>query len=163
MVYLRTIKAHTRQVCQVLQKLKKATLYIKLSKCIFDAEKIDFFGFKVGQFGIGMIPSKVNTIATWPVLLTHCEVQVFISFANFYGHFINEFSKASARLTELLQRGTKIKFKGIPFEMTPAALELFKELKCMFICAPMLVYYNPTRCIMLECNASRFAVGAILS
>ena len=101
-VYSQTIEAHTGQVRQVLQKLREAKLYVKLSKCIFDAEEIDFLGFKVGQFGIGMVPSKVDTIATWPVPLTHCEVQVFIGFANFYWRFINRFSKVSAGLTKLL-------------------------------------------------------------
>ena len=127
-VYLQTIEAHTGQVCQVLPKLRKANLYVKLSKCIFDAEEIDFFGFKVGQFGIHMVPSKVDTIATWPVFLMHREVQVFIGFANFYRRFINGFSKVSAGLTELLQKDTKRKFKGVPFEMKPAALELLKNL-----------------------------------
>ena len=106
-VYLQTIEAHTGQVCQVLQKLRETKLYVKLSKCIFGAEEIDFLGFKVGQFGIGMVPSKVDTIATWPILLTHCEVQVFIGFANFYWRFINGFSKVSAKLTELLQKAPK--------------------------------------------------------
>ena len=86
----------------MLQKLKETRFYIKLSKCIFNAEEINFFGFKVGQFGIGMVPSKIDTIATWPVFLTHYEIQVFIGFANFYWRFINRFSKMSAGLTELL-------------------------------------------------------------
>ena len=63
-VYLLTIEAHTEHVRLVLQKLQEYNLYMKISKCIFDAEKIDFFGFKVGQYGISMNPSKVNTIAT---------------------------------------------------------------------------------------------------
>ena len=47
--------------------------------------------------------------------------------------------------------------------MTEEALALFYELKRLFACAFMLVHYDPTRWIMLECNASRFAIGAILS
>lgn len=44
-----------------------------------------------------------------------------------------------------------------------AALKMFKKLKRLRTCASILVYYNPTRRIMLECNISRFAVEAILS
>ena len=44
-VYSQTKKEHTGHVRQVLQKLKEANLYVKLSRCIFDAEQIDFLGY----------------------------------------------------------------------------------------------------------------------
>ena len=73
-VYLLIIKSYTEQVQLVLQKLRKYSLYIKILKCIFDAEKIDFLSFKVGQYRISMNLSKVNTIATWLVLKLFWEI-----------------------------------------------------------------------------------------
>ena len=147
----------------MLQKLQEYNLYVKISKCIFDAKKVNFLGFKVGQYRTSMNPSKVNTIATWPVPELFWEIQIFLGFANFYRRFIHSFSKVSNGLTEMLQRGLKEKFKGVKFDMTQAALRLFDELKQRFASAPMLIHYNPLRQIMLECNVSRFAIGAILS
>ena len=162
-VYLLTIEAHTEHVRLVLQKLREYNLYVKISKCIFDAEEIDFLGFKVGQYGISMNLSKVDTIATWPVPELFREIQVFFGFANFYQRFIRSFSEVSNGLTEMLHGGSNGKFKGVKFDMTQAALRSFDKLKQRFASAPMLIHYNPSRQIMLECDASRFAIGAILS
>ena len=63
----------------------------------------------------------------------------------------------------MLKRGAKGKFKGAKFVMTKEALESFNELKRLFAGALMPTHYDPSRRIMLECNASRFAIGAVLS
>ena len=63
----------------------------------------------------------------------------------------------------MLQGGSKRKFKGIKFDMTQAVLRLFDKLKQRFASALMLIHYNPSRQIMLECDVSGFAIGAILS
>ena len=47
--------------------------------------------------------------------------------------------------------------------MIKKSLNSFKELKRLFACAPMLVYYKPSRQIIFEWDASRFAIKAILS
>ena len=88
---------------------------------------------------------------------------MFFGFANFYCCFILRFSKVVSDLSNLLTENTKGKFKRVNFVMTQEALNSFNELKQLFSRALMLVHYNPTRRIMLECDASKFAIGAILS
>ena len=91
------------------------------------------------------------------------DIQVFLEFANFYCQFIEAFSKVATGLLDMLKNGTKKKFKGIKFILIGKALESFNELKHLFACALILVYYNPMHCIMLECNAFGFAISTILS
>ena len=88
---------------------------------------------------------------------------MFLGFANFYRQFIEAFSKVAAGLSDMLKGGTKGKFRGMKFVFTGEALESFNELKHFFACAPMLVHYNLMRHIMLECDASGFAILVILS
>ena len=90
------------------------------------------------------------------------DIQVFFGFANFYCQFIEAFSKVAASLLDMLKNGTKGKFRGIKFILIGKALKSFNELKRLFACAFMLVYYDSICHIMLECNASRFAILAIL-
>ena len=61
-VYSDIIEEHMQHVWLVLQKLRKFNLFVKLSKCIFDALEIKFVGFIVGQEGILMDPSCIKTI-----------------------------------------------------------------------------------------------------
>ena len=117
----------------------------------------------MGQFGISMIFSKVDSIATWPVSTTHREVQVFLRFANFYCHFILDFNEVASGVNDLLSGDTKRKFKSVKFVMIKEALDSFNELKQLFIHISMLVHYDLTRRIMLKCDASGFAISAILS
>ena len=117
----------------------------------------------MGQFGVSIDPAKLDTIATWPVPESFRDIQVFLDFANFYRQFIEAFSKVTAGLLDILKGSTKRKFRGMKFVLTGEALKLFNELKHFFACAPLLVYYDPMHRIMLECNASEFAILAILS
>ena len=128
-IYSQTVEEHTSHVYLVLQKLQKVNLYVKLSKCTFDTEKINFLGFKVGQFGFAIVLSKVDTIATWPLLKTHCEVQMFLRFANFYCRFIQRFNKVAFCFSSLLKGGTNEKFKNVKFVITKESLESFDKLK----------------------------------
>ena len=107
--------------------------------------------------------AKLDTIAIWPVPESFQDIQVFLGFANFYRQFIETFSKVTAGFLDMLKSGTKGKFRGMKFVFIGEALKTFNELKCFFACALILVYYNLMRRIMLECNASRFAILAILS
>ena len=67
MVYFKRKEDYKGHICLVLQKLRQYNLYVKFSKCVYDAEEIKFLGFIVGQFGISMDLAKLNIIATWPV------------------------------------------------------------------------------------------------
>ena len=50
--------------------------------------------------------SRVATVKDWPTPATFREVQVFLSFANFYRRFIKQYSKIVAPLTTL-SKGVK--------------------------------------------------------
>ena len=61
-VYSKRKKDYTGRIRLVLQKPKQYNLYVKLSKCVFNAEEIKFLGFIVDQFGVSMDPAKLDTI-----------------------------------------------------------------------------------------------------
>ena len=63
----------------------------------------------------------------------------------------------------MLKGGEKGKFKGKIFVFTKEAKEVFEELKRLFITAPILVHYDSARRIIVESNASSFAISAIIS
>ena len=66
-IYFEKEKDHTGHICLVFQKLGQYTLYVKLSKCVFDTKEIKFLGFIVDQFDVSMDFMKLDTIATWLV------------------------------------------------------------------------------------------------
>jgi hypothetical protein len=112
LIYSRTRAEHIEHVRKILQRLREAGLFAKLSKCEFCVHETKFLGIIIGKDGIRMDPDKIETIVNWrtPTCLT--EVQAFIGFSNFYRRFIRDFSKVTAPLVKLTK-------KGVHFELTP--------------------------------------------
>jgi len=65
MIYLITLEEHVQHVSQVLECLKKRDLRLKLEKCEFHREEVDFLGFVVGRHKIRMDLEKIKAIKEW--------------------------------------------------------------------------------------------------
>ena len=63
----------------------------------------------------------------------------------------------------MLKSGEKSKFKRKKFVLTKEAKETFEKLKQLFTIAPILVHYDPAWRIMIEFDASSFAILAVIS
>ena len=109
-----------------------------------------------------MEPSRVESITQWPEPTTFRELQVFLGFANFYRRFIFRYSKVVSPMTDLL-KGMQAGKKGGPFAFPAEAREAFEALKTTFTTAPILVHFDPTKRILVETDASGFAIGAVIS
>lgn len=78
-----------------------------------------------------MDQEKVSAVTTWSMPNTVKELQHFLRFANFYGHFIRNFSTITAPLTALLKKNLK------KLTWNPAAEKAFNCLKKTFTTAPV--------------------------
>ena len=50
--------------------------------------------------------TKVEAIMSWPTLKCMKDIQAFLGLANFYCHFIQEFSKIATPLSKLTHKET---------------------------------------------------------
>ncbi|GJZ08585.1 putative ribonuclease H-like domain-containing protein [Tanacetum coccineum] len=108
-------------------------------------------GHKVSSAGLEVDKAKINIIP-----LTNIKgVISFLGHTGFYQRFIKDFSKIARPLTKLLKKDT-------PFEFDDECHNAFKLLKEKLTCAPVIVSPNWNLPFELMCDASNFAVGAIL-
>jgi RNase H-like domain found in reverse transcriptase len=84
------------------------------------------------------------------------DVQSFLGFANFYHWFITSYSNIVHPLIHLTK-------KDETFSWSNDAQRAFESLKSTFISAPVLHHFDPELHIILETNASDYAITAILS
>ena len=97
----------------------------------------------------------------WPWSAFYKNVQIFLSFANFYHQFINHYFKIAASLTKLLKGSVKSK-KTELFEFPLTIKETFNELWKAFYSVFMLRHFNSVLSIWLETDAFSFAFIDIL-
>ncbi|SOV04978.1 uncharacterized protein UDID_17813 [Ustilago sp. UG-2017a] len=159
LIYSSTLKQHQEHVSAVLARLRQAGLYAKAEKCQFSTSQTKFLGFVVSDQGVAMDPSKTEVITNWPVPKSVHDVQVFLGFCNFYRKFIPQYSRTAYPLTQLLRKEAQ----SAPFAWHNDAQHAFEQLHSAFGTDTILHHFDPTRPIIVETDASDFAVAAVLS
>ena len=147
---------HEQHVRLVLERLRHHNLHAKPEKCQFHTDTTGYLGFIVSPKGVAMDPAKTKVIGDWPTPRNLKEVQSFLGFANFYRRFIDAYSRIVRPLTNLTQKDT-------PFQWSPPQEAAFQQLKSAFQSAPVLAHFDPDHQIIIETDASDFAIGTILS
>ena len=156
LIYSDDLNIHRQQVKDVLARLRKYNLHARPEKSGFHMDSIEYLGVMISPNGVAMDPEKVKVILEWPAPTTVKELQSFLGFANFYRRFIDNYSGITKALTSLLK-------KNNPYEWTDACENAFQILKRSFTEAPVLRHFDPEDMIVLESDASDYAIAGILS
>ncbi|GJR10782.1 reverse transcriptase domain-containing protein [Tanacetum coccineum] len=107
------------------------------------------------QMGIEVDRAKIDVIAKLPHPTTVKGVRSFLGHAGFYRRFIQNFSKIARPMTHLLEKET-------PFYFSKECIEAFNTLKKNLTEAPILIAPDWNEPFELMCDASDFALGAVL-
>ena len=112
----------------------------------------------------GVLPSKKNleSIAQCLPLDTYTKVKSFVGLVGHYRCFIKGFAKIAAPLYDLTRSNNKDK-KSEHVDLSPEALEAFDCLKAACLQAPILAFPDFDKPFLLEMDASRKGLGAVLS
>ena len=86
--------------------------------------------------GLTMASGKVKVIIKWPTPWKVKDVQSFLGFANFYRHFIFNYSDIVLPLNQLTQ-------KGVDWNWSSECEDAFQKLKYAFTNAPILAHWEP--------------------
>ena len=162
LIYSETPEEHIRHVKQVLERLRRASLFVSLKKCEFFTTEVEFLGFIVSTDGVSMDKRRVAAIQEWPKPKSYHDVQVFLGFVNFYRRFIHHYSQIAGPLTGLL-KGSENGRKAGQLEWSVEANQAFARLQAAFTSAPLLRHFDPNLPIRLETDASEFGLAGILT
>jgi len=156
LIYSNDITQHQKHVKEVLKRLRKAGLYAKAEKCEFHSDSVEYLGYVLSPSGLTMSNAKVKTIQEWPESKKVKNIQSFLGFANFYRHFIFNYSDMVIPLTRLTRKDT-------PWNFDENCRKAFNTLKQAFTSAPILTHWVPDAQLVVETNASDYALATILS
>ena len=140
---------------QVLQRCEETNLVLNWEKCHFMVQEGVVLGHKISSRGIEVDKAKVEVIEKLPPPTSVKGVRSFLGHAGFYRRFIKDFSKITKPLCNLL-------IKDAPFKITDECLIAFNRLKRELISAPIITAPDWNLPFELMCDASDYAIGAVL-
>nr|GFA26904.1 reverse transcriptase domain-containing protein [Tanacetum cinerariifolium] len=139
----------------MLKRCKDTKLALNWEKSHFMVKEGIVLGHKISKKGIEVDRVKIEVISKLPHPTTVKGIRSFLGHAGFYRRFIKDFSKISRPMTHLLE-------KNLPFIFSNECIQAFKTLKDKLTEAPILIAPNWDQPFELMCDASDFAVGAVL-
>lgn len=155
LIFSKTKEEHEQHVRQVLQRLREAKVYAKISKCEFFLPTVEFVGFQVANGELKMLDDKVKAILNWPAPTNLTELRSFIGLVQYYRRFIHHLAHISRPLTELLK-------KDRPYTWEADQQTAFDSLKTAVTTAPVLRTPDFSKPFIVSTDASDFAIGATL-
>ena len=106
--------------------------------------------------GLHTSPDKVKAIKEAPRPANQQQLRAFLGLVNYYGKFLPSLSVTTHPLNQLLQNNSK-------WRWSKACEAAFQTLKQQLSSKPVLAHYNSSLPLKLECDASPYGVGAVLS
>ncbi|CAM8951195.1 unnamed protein product [Rhodiola kirilowii] len=154
-IYGDTFDACLSNLSTVLARCVSMNLVLNYEKCHFMVTHGVVLGHVVSQEGMEVDKAKIDLIMTLPYPSTVRDIKSFLGHAEFHRQFIKDFSKKALPLSTLLQ-------KEVPFEFTKTCKEAFDELKKALTSTPIIQTPDWEKPFEIMCDASDFAVGAVL-
>ena len=121
-------KTSEHLVRAIVEKLKRAELKLKPSKCGFFKQELTYLGHVVSKNGIQSDSKKGETIQKWPVPTNVTEVHRFLGFTNYYQRFIKKYAQVAKPLYKLVS-GENAARKQNSIKWDPECQEAFDKLK----------------------------------
>ena len=88
LIYSPCFADHFLHLELAFQVLSAHHFVLKLTKCFFAQDQVEYLGHLVSYRGVEPLASKVAAIHNWPIPQTTRAVRSFLGLAEFYRHFI---------------------------------------------------------------------------
>ena len=152
----RTEAEHLQHLAEVLSRLEKAGIRLKKDKCAFMLKSVEYLGHIISAEGLHPTTEKIRAITAAPTPQDVTQLKSFLGLINYYSKFLPNLSHVLAPLYKLLQKTQK-------WTWGPAQATAFQKAKEELTSSRVLVHYNPDLPVVLDCDASPYGIGAVLS
>ncbi|GJZ92239.1 putative nucleotidyltransferase, ribonuclease H [Tanacetum coccineum] len=137
------------------KRCEETNLVLNWEKCHFMVKEGIILGHKVLGSGIEVDKAKIKAISKLPYPTNVKAIRSFLGHAGFYRRFIKDFSQIARPMTQLL-------VKDAPFNFPEECILAFDTLKHELTQAPIMIKPDWSLPFEIMCDASDYAVGAVL-
>lgn len=155
LIYNKTFTDNLEHLNTAFTVLLERHFFLKLTKCSFAQQQVEYLGHIVSQRGVELVPTKVEVIQVWPVPWTTRALHGFLGLSGFYCRFIKGYASIVAPLTRLLVKDQ--------FQWSPKAQLAFDKLKEAICTALVLSLSDLSQPFIVEMDAFDVDMGAVLN
>ena len=152
----RNDKEHLRNLEEVLKVLSNWGLRLKKQKCPFMTPEVVYLGYMVDKKGISPCNEKILPMLNAPEPKTVTQLKSYLGMLNYYHRHLPDMATVLEPLHILLRKNSK-------WIWGKEQVKAFKRSMDMLCSAALLRHYDPNKPLVLQCDASPYGVGAVLS
>ena len=156
-VYGRDFDEHLQRLREVFHRFRQAGLKLKPLKCFLLRPRVPYLGHVISAEGVSTDPAKIEAVQQWPVPSKVTDVRSFLGLASYYRRLIQNFAEIAAPLHRLTAKTTE------KFKWSPDCDLAFSVLKEKLVSAPVLAFPCFDQEFVVECDASDYGLGAVIS
>jgi len=153
----RFVWEHLEAVHRIIQRVKSYSATFSGKKAFIGVPQAEILGHICTYEGRVADPARVKAIQNWPIPTNVSEVRAFLGTCGVLRIFIKGYTLVARPLIQLTR-------KDEPFEIGPAQMESFEQLKSLVANSPALrpLDYKSERPVILAVDSCANGVGYIL-
>lgn len=152
LIFGRTKKEHDAILKKVLERAREKNVRFNKNKAQIAMTQVKYLGHIFSLNEIKPDPERLAAIQEMTRPTNKNDLQTFLGVVNFLSTFISNLSEKTAPLRELLK-------KNVIYQWTPLHDKVFDEIKKCILESNILVPFDPTKEIVIQCDASSGGLG----
>ena len=117
---------------------------------------VEYLGHHISSDGLHPTPDKIRAISEAPAPTNVPQLHAFLGMVNYYATFLSRFSSLLPSLYRLLHKNAR-------WSWGPEDDRAFQTAKSSLASSSVLTHYDPAKELFLNCDASPYGVGGVLS
>ena len=147
---------HDISIISLLETERANNININTNRFVFKPQDYKLFLGNLTPNGYNIDPKKIQTITEMSSPQHHQDLQSYLGLANYLSHFGPRLAELTAPLIPCSKRDTLYTWENSQQAAFAAAV------KTEIINAPILVYFNKSKPNIIQSDASRKGLGAVL-
>ena len=155
-IFVKTLEEHDEKFKKVAERLGLAGMRLQPDKCEFYKIEVAYLGHIITPEGVLPDPRKINAIVNFPTPKDQKTIRQLLGLTGYYRKFIAFYARETKPLSTLLRKDVVFYWK----QPQQTALDYLKHALTQ---APLLRYQDFAKPFIVTCDASGYAIGAVLS
>ena len=157
LIYGSTKEEHDANLRAMLERTRQKGIKLNKDKSIICVPEVNYFGHTLTREGIRPDPNKVKAIKDMAAPQSKAELETILGMVTYLSKFAPRLSETTAPLRQLLKAGSEFVWDS----NHDVAFQQVKNILTQEP-GPVLAYFDHTKDVVLQVDASKYGLGAVL-